>query len=133
MAGFYLDNDVSVRLQPDLQALGHGVVHTRDRHSYRASDALQLLDAAENGWVLVSYNRSDYRLLHEAWLLWGGRWNLNPVHSGILIIRQRVFGAVEWAREIDNFVRSVRTLENQLYVWTPGAAWSQYQMRASSS
>jgi predicted nuclease of predicted toxin-antitoxin system len=85
MASFYLDNDVSLRLVPLLVAVGHGVTDARSSGLTGATDDTQLLFAAREGRVLVTYDRRDFALLHDAWLTWTASFGLElPPHSGIL-------------------------------------------------
>lgn len=84
---FYLDNDVSLDLVPLLRERGHEVTSTRDLRLYRASDVDQLLTAVRNGWVLVTCNRRDFTLLHDAWQTWPAAFGLAlPPHRGILAL-----------------------------------------------
>jgi hypothetical protein len=86
VAALYLDNNVTVRAAPLLNASGH-TVHTTARHNRRAADDHeQLLFAAENGWVFISHNWRDFRMLHGAWQLWSRAWGVAPEHGGILVI-----------------------------------------------
>ena len=70
MADFYLDNDVSLRLAPLLRSVGHRVTTTRELGLSAASDDAQLLTAARNGWILITHNRRDFMMLHDAWRTW---------------------------------------------------------------
>ncbi|MGH2449075.1 MAG: DUF5615 family PIN-like protein [Chloroflexota bacterium] len=87
MAELYLDNDVSLRLVPLLRAAGHEVTTTRGLGVTAATDDAQLLIAARNGWTLVTSNRRDFRLLHDAWRTWPPAFGLAlppaPRHSGV--------------------------------------------------
>lgn len=87
MAGLYLDNDVSLHLAPLLRVAGHAVAATRDRNLRRAPDDAQLLTAALNRWILVTCNRLDFTMLHDAWLTWPAAFGVAlPPHPGILIL-----------------------------------------------
>jgi hypothetical protein len=87
LAAFYLDNDVSLALAPLLQEYGHDVTSTRDLRLFRAGDVDQLHTAVRNGWVLVTYNRRDFTLLHDAWRTWPAAFGLTlPSHRGILAL-----------------------------------------------
>ena len=87
MAGLYLDNDVSLAVAPPLRAAGHRVTATRDLGVFRAGDDAQLLTAARNGWVLVTYNRRDVAMLHDAWQTWAIAFgSALPPHPGILVL-----------------------------------------------
>ncbi len=70
MAAFYFDEDVAEDLLPLLAERGHTIVTTRMEGRKGAPDPRQLLYAAGRGWTLVTLNRGDYRLLHDAWLMW---------------------------------------------------------------
>lgn len=87
MVAFYLDNDVSLDVAPLLREHGHDVTSTRDLRLFRASDVDQLLTAVRNGWVLLTYNRRDFTLLHDAWQTWPAAFGLAlPPHRGILAL-----------------------------------------------
>jgi predicted nuclease of predicted toxin-antitoxin system len=87
VASLYLDNDVSLRLLPFLQQAGHDVVATRDLVYGRATDDSQLLVAFQNRRILVTYNRADFILLHDAWQSWPPALGLTfPPHLGVLIL-----------------------------------------------
>lgn len=75
MARFYLDHDVSVRLAGEMIRAGHTAVTTRDRLLTRASDPVQLLTAAQDNAIFVTHNRTDFVLLHNAWLEWSRAWD----------------------------------------------------------
>jgi hypothetical protein len=115
VAAFYLDNDVSLELALLLRARGHDVTSTRDLGAFRAGDVDQLLTAVRNGWVLLTHNRRDFTLLHDAWRVWPRAFNLSlPAHRGILaldpapplVLAQEVFALVSrvspplWADEL---------------------------------
>ncbi|MBI3971203.1 MAG: DUF5615 family PIN-like protein [Chloroflexi bacterium] len=74
VVALYLDNDVSVRIVPLVREAGHQVVHTRDIYQNDFTDDAQLLFAFQRGWVLVTHNWHDFRLLHNAWWRWQGAW-----------------------------------------------------------
>jgi hypothetical protein len=87
VADLYLDNDVSLDLAPLLRNAGHRVTATRDLAHFRAPDDAQLLTAARNNWVLVTYNRRDFAMLHDAWLTWPAAFGMMlPAHPGILAL-----------------------------------------------
>jgi hypothetical protein len=123
VASFYLDHDVSIQLQLALEAFRHDVVTTRDLRDQRANDAEQLHTAARAGRVLVTHNRVDFALLHQAWCLWPAPLQ----HSGILVIPQQRWSATEAAAELDGFIRTGLSLINALYIWTPSRGWISYE------
>jgi predicted nuclease of predicted toxin-antitoxin system len=67
VASLYLDNDVPARLARELRRFGHTVTTTRARQLQRAGDERQLLTTAQQSEILVTCNREDFFLLHDAW------------------------------------------------------------------
>ncbi len=125
MASFYADHDIAAQTVYWLRQLGHDVTTTRALHQERASDAHQLWTAALNGWILVTHNTDDYRLLHEAWQLWG----VDRAHNGVLVIPHWQSLLPQWApeaaaRELASFMTQHLSIENQLYIWQRRTGWS---------
>ena len=89
----YLDEDVSVLVAQLLRPHGFEVLTTRDAHNLGRSDAAQLDFATEHQWTLLTHNRCDYELFHEA-AIRGQR-----LHAGILIASRRA-SDFELARQI---------------------------------
>jgi len=127
VAAFYADNDVSVHVATELIALGHTAATARSLGLTRADDATQLLTAAQQHWLLITCNGTDFLLLHLAWRLWSQAWAVQPVplHAGILWIPQQRWLAPTAAQEIDAFVRAGLQVANTLYQWTPSGGWVQ--------
>jgi hypothetical protein len=100
-------------------ALGHVAVRTRELRLDRADDAAQLLTAAQRGWVFVTHNGRDFKLLHTAWRLWPAPLQ----HAGVLVIPQHRWSAPETAERLDRFVNSGAVLTNELYEWTATRGW----------
>jgi len=131
VADFYLDNDVTQRIAVLLQGAGHSVMAAGWIGLRAGSDAEQLLRAAEEGWILISHNREDYMLLHEAWLRWSRSWGVTAAHAGILVIPQpRDFPPDQATRELSRFVGSGRPLANELYRRPVGARprWERWRL-----
>lgn len=89
----YLDEDVSVLVAQLLRPHGFEVLTTRDAQNLGRSDAAQLDFATEHQWTLLTHNRCDYELLHEAAL------REQRPHGGILIASRRA-SDFELARRI---------------------------------
>jgi hypothetical protein len=119
---FYLDHDVSAAIKTELAAQGHDVIRTRDLGLERADDATQLFRAAQAGYVLVTHNERDYKLLQRAWRLWPAPFP----HFGILIIPQQRWTAVRTAEELDRFVQTGQALQNELFWWTNDRGWVRF-------
>ena len=67
-------------------ALGHSVLTAQRMGSQRANDAHHLLEATRMGRLLVTHNVKDFRLLHQAWILWQAAWSIAVPHASILIL-----------------------------------------------
>lgn len=119
MAAFHIDNDVPVAVAYALSALGHTAYTARDLGLMSAPDPVHVQHAALNNRILVTHNKRDFRLLHQAWTTW---FTSRP-HGGILVIKQQALLAPEMARAIDAFVAAGRHLANSAYEWKPSGYW----------
>jgi hypothetical protein len=131
VAEFYLDHNVAAATAGFLRALGHGARTAQDVGLQAAADHGQLLEAAQRGWILVTYNAKDFRLLHNAWCEWPPAWGLDPAprHAGILIVPQPGPGdgaraAALAAADIGRLAAS-RPLANALHRWSPASGWTR--------
>lgn len=87
MARLYLDHNVSLRLVASLRSVGHDVVAARDLNITRVSDDAQVLAAVRAGRLLITHNRRDFLLLHEAWITWPAAFGMAlPPHAGMLLL-----------------------------------------------
>jgi hypothetical protein len=87
VADFHLDSDVSLLLAPLLRSAGHTVVAARDLGLAAATDDAQFVAAVHPGRILVTHNRRDFTLLHDAWRTWPAAFGLAlPPHPGILAL-----------------------------------------------
>lgn len=125
MADFYLDNDVTISLAPELRSRGHDARTTRDLGLQSATDGRQLLHATQNGWIFVTHNRKHFVVLHEAWMEWTGAWQVPERHAGIIVLPHGI-PARDMAREIDQFLHRAHPFANHLYEWTPHGGWRQH-------
>ncbi|MBI2938804.1 MAG: DUF5615 family PIN-like protein [Chloroflexi bacterium] len=123
MGDLYLDNDVSLRLAPLLRGAGHRVTTTRVLGLSAAPDDAQILTAARNGWILVTYNRRDFTMLHDAWLTW-------PPAFGLTLPRRPAIIALDHAppdaqfSALDAFLAATppSACANELF-WWHGSGW----------
>ncbi len=123
----YLDEDVKREVVDLLVAPDLSIRTTRSERRLSASDPFQLVYAAEQGWVVVTCNRDDYRLLHDAWLLWSHRWNVTMQHAGILALDQG-HPAPVMAAAISGFLATDPELANAMYDWTArDGVWRPYR------
>ena len=122
MAEFYADRDIRRDVRLRLREIGHVVTTTDDLRLDRATDDVQLLTAAERGWILLTYNERDYVLLHGAWHRWSAAWGVAPQHAGIIIPKQ------EWSMEratteVGRLLESGAEFTNALYRWHGVLGW----------
>ena len=66
--------------------MGPDVLLASDLGMERATDDEQLLVAANLNRILVTCDRKDFILLHDAWHRWSAAWNVVAHHAGILVI-----------------------------------------------
>src|SRR5438105_4819965 len=109
-----------------LRQIGHHVTSTRDLGLTVATDDAQLLTAVQRRWILVTYNRLDFTLLHDAWLTWPAAFDLAlPPHSGILVLDHASpddqFGALETLL----IETAERGFPNELYRWYRPEGWQR--------
>jgi hypothetical protein len=126
LASFYLDSDVSMRLAPLLRAAGHDVTTAEDQGRRRATDDEQLLIAAQQRRILLTHNRKDFVLLHDAWRRWPAAFAISlPPHPGILVLDQRL--EPELATPVTDLLARTppALLANTLLWWRFPGEWHQ--------
>jgi len=121
VAFFYIDHDVANYVAASLTSNGHEVATVRNRRTIRAKDSYHLLTAADEGRILISLNRRDYALLHDAWQRWTNAWLIDAKHSGILLLPHT--SPRRTVEAIEEFLRSGDPIESNLYEWTPKDGW----------
>ena len=122
MAAFYLDHNVHRGLAQLLRTGGHDAVATHEISLERATDDVQLLTAAEHGWIMVTHNRKDFVLLHRAWRRWSRAWNVTPEHAGVVILPQGR-PHTDLKDLLNGFLEQGLPLFNELYEWRAGEGW----------
>lgn len=129
MARIYLDEDVSENVERALSVFGHAIRHARkEPEMLSATDSAQLLAAYRFASIFVTHNRSDFRVLHDAWRRWTITWKLDRHHRGILIIPQRVSFDVT-ARAVHEIIAGGPTLQDEMYEWTVTGGWRHHPYR----
>jgi hypothetical protein len=128
MASFYFDENMSLLLEMLLRVRGHLVSSTYGEGRLGSPDPHQLLFAADRGWILVTHNRRDLRLLHDAWHLWSHAWGTSRRHAGILVLDQVPGQPVEeLAALIHALVHDPDVLlPNSLYDWRQATGWRRF-------
>jgi hypothetical protein len=122
MAELYADRNIRRDIRLRLRALGHVVTSTEDLRLDRATDDVQLLTAAERGWILLTYNERDYVLLHDAWHRWSAAWGVAPQHAGIIVPRQQ-WPEAHATAEVDRLLQTEASFTNALYLWHGALGW----------
>jgi hypothetical protein len=122
---FYVDNNVSADTALALRRMGAHVVLTKDFGLRRAHDDFQLLKAAQDGWMLVTHNRTDFELLHRAWHRWSDAWGTPRQHAGILVIPQ-LWQPEHAANELYAVV-SQRSLAGEYFEHRAASGWRPFQ------
>jgi Domain of unknown function (DUF5615) len=126
MADCYLDHDIAVEVAGLLRMSSHTVATSRDVRLGRATDDEQLLFAAQRRSILVSHNREDFVLLHDAWRRWTSAWGVTQTHAGILIVPQPpTVTNAQIAQALDAFLAGGPSLTNELYRWRPASGWQR--------
>ena len=129
MAGFYLDEDVSESVSRELVRRGIDVRHARREPGMQgATDPTQLLVAVRDGRCMVTHNRKDFFLLHDAWRRWTGDFGLTLPHAGIVLLPQRV-DAIAVADALALLVDKDTIFTNELYAWHPVEGWRHHPYR----
>lgn len=126
MAVFYFDADVKPEFRLLVQARGHNVVTTQERHQLDATDAEQLVTATLLGRILITHNGKHFRVLCEAWQVWRRVWDLAPAdHAGVIAIpQQTLLPYVEGASEIDRLLGRNGSIWNQVWFFDlRSSAW----------
>ena len=121
------------RLAPALVLLGHEATTTDELGFDQASDGRQLLTAAERGWVLVTHNRRDFTVLHDAWRFWTAKWAVRLDHAGLVVVPRSVHGEtwppVRVAHQLDELVRSSAFAPGQLFTWSRTDAYWERRIK----
>jgi predicted nuclease of predicted toxin-antitoxin system len=102
---FLFDEDISYRVAEGLRQRGIDAVsvHELGRANTRVSDEDQLIFAAREGRVLVTYNRADYQALDALWRAQG------RTHAGILWCSERSIPR----RAIGDLIRATEAVARQ--------------------
>lgn len=127
MPSFYLDEDMPVALANLVRVQGHTATTTRAEGRLGNPDPAQLLLAADRAMIFVTHNRTDFALLHEAWLTWTQGWGAARSHAGIIVLgRVRPKPPEEYAAHIGDLLRDVRQpLVDTFFRWHPEVGWTR--------
>lgn len=128
MGAFYLDENVSRLVAAELELVGQVVTTTAGERRFGAPDPQQLLYAGERNWTIITHNRHDFRLLHDAWLLWSYQWGKRQPHAGILVLDfYRGQSPSDVAGTIAALLADPATsLDTALYDWKRSTGWTRF-------
>lgn len=133
MARIYLDEEVSARLRDLLRQAGHDVTDAKElghRRGTMWTDARQLLHAARERRVLVSSNRRDFEILHDAWRRWPAPGRVPHAHAGIIAYDQRAAQQEDRLRtlalQIGITVQAESLIHNEFWAYR-GGHWYWYR------
>jgi hypothetical protein len=125
VATFYLDENVSHRIVPYLQAAGHQPVTARAMRMIGAEDEEHVFLAWRNDWTIVTHNLTHFLLLHRTLHQWNSIWTHESIHAGILAIPNEL-PIREQARVLDVFTASDLPTVNALYEWRSVGSWVRH-------
>ncbi len=126
MARFYLDENIDTAVGRTLARSGHDVVHAYDLGNRSTPDSQHLWVAANDGRVLITFNRRDFEQLHRFWLALNTWEIFNRVHAGIITSWGKI-PRDQWADLVHEFVRPSQNLDNQMWEWRPRQQeWTPY-------
>lgn len=118
MPTFYLDENVSLKIVPFVEAAGYAVVTYLDERLKGERDDVHLFRARQNDWLLVTHKGSDFILLHDAL----HRWNVTDPHHGILVLPDNLSNYDE-AQALDVFIAAGLQSAGELYEWNAAGSW----------
>jgi hypothetical protein len=83
----YFDHNFTRHVAPILWAEGHDLLFTRDPGTARLTDDAHLLASVRAGRVLITHDRHDFKMLHDAWVTWPAAFGMRlPPHLGVLVL-----------------------------------------------
>lgn len=122
MARFFLDNDFPLGTGIELQRMGHDISSARSTNREHCHDEDQLLYAAAENRILVTHNRRDFVLLHDAWRRWSRAWDISEQHAGVLVLRQGNTYR-QYAKHIAEYVDQLEQVANVLHLQESDGQW----------
>jgi hypothetical protein len=115
MARFFLDNDFPLGVGVALARVGHDVTSARSTNREHRRDDDQLLHASHEQRIILTHNKRDFELLHDAWHRWSRSWGVQSVHGGIIVIHQG-WSHRRYAFVINDFLATYPDLTNRMHL-----------------
>jgi hypothetical protein len=122
---YYTDEDLQYDLGAAFRLEGHDADTVKDHRTFGWSDARQLFLAVDLGRTIITSNKKDVILLHEALTLWHRRWQVStPLrHHGIIIMPP--MDIAEIVRVVLDFAAERESLDNQCLLWDRRKGWQE--------
>jgi hypothetical protein len=128
---YLLDEDVSHGLAGALRAAGLDADSAKELGHLGFTDVMVLTRAADLGRILITHNKKDMLLLHEAWLTWRVRWEATEhpraSHPGILLTPHQP--VLDLVRLVEEFDSAESEATNRLFSWNAQDRWHQVARR----
>ncbi len=127
MARLFTDEDVSPRIAEHLQKLNHDALTTEQAGRRGSTDNDQPVFATQQDRILITHNRADFLLLHDAWRQWSQLWGVTAAHTAIVAVDQ--WRVESLAFIIHNFLLATPDLGNGnlMYRWQLASrSWMRY-------
>jgi hypothetical protein len=117
-----LDEDVSNHLAGPLRANGHDVNTAQQLGHLALTHVKVLTRMADLNRILVSHNKRDMLLLHEAWLTWRTRWQATSHFlANILLVPHEPVS--DLVRIIEEFAGFGIDPASRAFSWTAPTGW----------
>jgi Domain of unknown function (DUF5615) len=126
LAHLYLDHNVARRVGVLLESDGHDVLASRAINTERLPDDVLLLTTVRLSRIFVTHNRTDFRMLHDAWVTWPAAFDVAlPPHPGILVLDSALPETL--ASVIADFLDEARPedLPNAVFWWHHRDGWDR--------
>ena len=123
----YFDENMPQEMESILRGMGY-TVHTVEEMGARSEDdSTHLRISTEQGWVLITQNRKDFRRLHWLWTTFYNWGVLSQAHCGVLTIyQQRHELTAEWAASIHDFLQGRDQINGEMHMWRPSQSrWDE--------
>ena len=126
MARLFVDHNFSYRVASSSALARHDVLTARAADCEDQPDDAVLLWSVQTSRLLVTHNRKDFKLLHDAWLSWPAAFGIAlPPHPGILVLDTSTPDVL--ARVLATFLDdgAHERLPNRIVWWHRHDGWRQ--------
>jgi hypothetical protein len=122
---YYTDEDLQYDLGAAFRSEGNDAETVKDHRTFGWSDARQLFLAVDLGRTMITSNKKDFILLHEALALWHRRWAVSqPLrHHGIIIVPPMDIADI--VSIVIDFTAGRNSLDNQCFLYDKRTGWKE--------